>query len=129
MSKPITVKVRRPDTYVTTEETYTYEQLMGGKEGETNVVPQLVQRCKDYEILLEERSLQLIQAKQDLFKLMDQLPTVVKIAVEHTHAGHNPGIYLRGDVWRYHLDLMCNQWSDNSDPVKAAQGEHVEQKD
>jgi hypothetical protein len=129
MSKPIVVKVRRPDTYVTTEETYTYEQLMGGLQGETNVVPQLVQRCKDYESQLDEKNLQLIQAKQELFKLMDQLPTVVKIAVEHTHNGHNPGIYLRGNVWRYHLDLMCNQRSDNPDPVKAAQGEHVEQKD
>ena len=73
-----------------------------------------------------ELAVELAEAKAEIERLKEQLPTVVKIAVEHAHNGHNPGIYWRGNVWRYHLDLMCNQWADNPDPVKAAQGEYVE---
>ncbi len=47
-----------------------------------------------------------------------------KVSLESTlltlcRAGCNPGLYLRGQVWRAHVNCGGNHWADHEFPVKA----------
>ena len=48
------------------------------------------------------------------------IEALVDIVTVDCKQGHNPSLYKRGDVWRYHLDRFGNQWEDGKHPVNAA---------
>ncbi len=60
-------------------------------------------------------------AADELERLENAIPELVKLAGKHGREGHEPSIYRRGNVWRYHVEVAGNEWSDNVDPAKAAE--------
>ncbi len=53
-------------------------------------------------------------------RMAEDLPDLISQVKIDCQDGHNPSIYFRGEVWRYHLDMAGNQWADDRSPIAAA---------
>ena len=85
------------------------------------VGPARIHRVGGEECLGIQKDNQIADLQADIERLIESIPKLVQITARDAKAGHNPSIYLRGNVWRYHIDRAGNQWGDHADPAKAAE--------